>query len=258
MIVNAGYRGKVGGGVPKFTYTGNYNVRDDGVVELLTSGTITFLNPAVIDVFCVGGGGAGGTHNMTQNASQAGGGGGYCSTALSKKVSGSYQVTVGNGGIPGRTPTNGETTSFGEIVTASGGFTPEYPGSKGGNGGSGGGVARGTGGSDGSDGGPQGAANVGKGAHVTTREFGELTGKLYAGGGGGGYSSPSPTEDDAAAGGAGGGGAGALLVFRKPEKQAVAGETNTGGGGGGGATNTSKIINGAPGGSGIVCFRAAK
>ena len=59
MIVNAGYRGKVGAAVPKFTYTGQYNVRKDGVVELLTSGTLVFLNPAVIDVFCVGGGGRG-------------------------------------------------------------------------------------------------------------------------------------------------------------------------------------------------------
>ena len=59
MIVNAGYRGKVGAAMPKFTYTGQYNQRDDGVVELLTSGTITFLNPAVIDIFCVGGGGGG-------------------------------------------------------------------------------------------------------------------------------------------------------------------------------------------------------
>jgi hypothetical protein len=59
MIVNAGYRGKIGAGVPKFTYTGQYNVRKDGVVELLTSGTIVFLEPKVIDVFCVGGGGHG-------------------------------------------------------------------------------------------------------------------------------------------------------------------------------------------------------
>lgn len=47
------------GGKPqlKFTYTGDYVVRDDGVVELLTSGTLVFLDPAVIDIFCVGGGG---------------------------------------------------------------------------------------------------------------------------------------------------------------------------------------------------------
>lgn len=64
------------GGKPqlKFTYSGDYVVRDDGVVELLTSGTLVFLSPAGIDVFCVGGGGHGG---LCRNASiDAGGGGG--------------------------------------------------------------------------------------------------------------------------------------------------------------------------------------
>ena len=50
-----------GGAAIKFTYTGEYNVRDDGVVELLTSGTIVFLEPKVIDLFMVGGGGKGGS-----------------------------------------------------------------------------------------------------------------------------------------------------------------------------------------------------
>lgn len=50
------------GGKPKlkFTYTGDYVVRDDGVVELHSSGALVFLKPAVIDVFMVGGGGMGG------------------------------------------------------------------------------------------------------------------------------------------------------------------------------------------------------
>ena len=55
-----------GGSALNFTYTGKYNVREDGVVELLTSGTLIFLSPAVIDRFMVGGGGAGGEHGPDQ------------------------------------------------------------------------------------------------------------------------------------------------------------------------------------------------
>ena len=64
------------GGKPKlkFTYTGDYVVRDDGVVELHSSGTLVFLNPAVIDVFLVGGGGMGGIMINPGISSGAGGG----------------------------------------------------------------------------------------------------------------------------------------------------------------------------------------
>ena len=64
------------GGKPKlkFTYTGGYGVRKDGVVELHSSGTLVFLNPAVIDIFCVGGGG-GGAYFVPGLYASAGGGG---------------------------------------------------------------------------------------------------------------------------------------------------------------------------------------
>lgn len=264
MIVNAGYRGNVGAAVPKFTYTGQYNQRDDGVVELLTSGTITFLNPAVIDIFCVGGGGAGGSSSSTSSEhAQGGGGGGYCTTARKQQVAGSYQVTIGAGGTSGSTPTKGGSTSFGEIVTAEGGNSVSYNnisgnylygGASGGSGGGGSKYLTGpelTGGTDGSDGYPlttDTSGNYkkgGKGANVTTREFGEQTGKLYAGGGGGGSAGYASSSK----GGDGGGGAGGSRTA-----QATAGEANTGGGGGGGSQSRA----GASGGSGIVCFRAAK
>lgn len=92
-----------GGAVPKFTYTGEYNVRDDGVVELLTSGTLVFLNPAVIDVFCVGGGGAGGSFSaggLIQRGAP-GGAGGYTATVLNQSVAGSYTIIIGEGGRRG-------------------------------------------------------------------------------------------------------------------------------------------------------------
>ena len=77
-IVNTHYGFCAKGGALNFTYTGNYNVRDDGVVELLTSGTIAFLNPAVIDIFCVGGGAGGGGGVLSGvNSAGGGGGGGY-------------------------------------------------------------------------------------------------------------------------------------------------------------------------------------
>ena len=75
-IVNTHYGYCGGSKAPKFTYTGTYNVRKDGVVELLTSGTIVFLNPATIDLFLVGGGGAGGSGIPGATLGGWGGGGG--------------------------------------------------------------------------------------------------------------------------------------------------------------------------------------
>ena len=44
----------------EFTYTGQYNERlEDGVVEFLTSGVLTFKKETPIDVFLVGGGAGG-------------------------------------------------------------------------------------------------------------------------------------------------------------------------------------------------------
>lgn len=274
MIVNAGYRGKVGAAVPKFTYTGNYNQREDGVIELLTSGTITFLSPAVIDIFCVGGGGAGSAVSRTNSSNGApGGGGGYTQTALKQTVTGSYDITIGAGGdnkSESITDRHGRATSFGSVLTANGGkakgaySSTDFRGADGGSGG-GGGVASnsdyGMGGSDGNNGesgypdNDSHAGGIGQG--YTTREFGEQNGKLYAGGGGGGryiYGSTTIVSP----GGYGGGGSGAWAGSDNSQA-AAAGVANTGGGGGGGARGGITVVQlGASGGSGIVCFRLAK
>lgn len=261
-----------GGAIPKFTYTGEYNVRDDGVVELLTSGTLVFLSPAVIDIFCVGGGGAGRFTSYFNERGYGGGGGGYTKTVKKINVSNAYQVTIGDGA----TPTNatgqgarGGTTSFGSLISAEGGYTGTSSGymtdgSAGGSGG-GGGVASnsdyGMGGTDGGNGeagyGVVGSLNGGAGQASTTREFGEENGKLYAGGGGGGRYMVSSTPV-VSMGGPGGGGAGAWTgnVYRTYQA-AGAGGANTGGGGGGGAVGANQPWGGA-GGSGICCFRVAK
>ena len=275
MIANThyGYVGK--SKAPKFTYTGNYNVRDDGVVELLTSGTIVFLNPITIDLFLVGGGGAGGSDARNTVVGCGGGGGGYTKTEKNFVVTANkeYAVTIGAGAEASRTndkPISGS-TSFDTISVAGGGSvqlnrssSSDY--TRGANGGSGGGCgvySKSTGGDGGSDGGSGGpgsstSGNPPAGQGTTTREFGEPDGKLYAGGGGGGtyISAQTPVY---ALGGAGGGGDGAWGAGANKTKAAGDGAANTGGGGGGGVGvgGVANII-GRSGGSGIVCIRVAK
>lgn len=275
MIANThyGYVGK--SKAPKFTYTGNYNVRDDGVVELLTSGTIVFLNPVTIDLFLVGGGGAGGSDARNTVVGCGGGGGGYTKTEKNFVVTANkgYAVTIGAGAEASRTndkPISGS-TSFDTISVAGGGSvqlnrssSADY--TRGANGGSGGGnglYSKSTGGDGGSDGGSGGlgsatSGNPTAGQGTTTREFGDPDGKLYAGGGGGGsyFYGQTPVY---ALGGAGGGGDGAWGAAANRTKAAGNGRANTGGGGGGGVGvgGVANIIGGS-GGSGIVCIRVAK
>lgn len=259
------------GGKPKlkFTYTGDYVVRKDGVVELRSSGTLVFLKPAVIDVFMVGGGGMGGVMtNPGISSGAGGGGGGYTATARKQSVSGSINVTIGQGATSQSHQSGkqyGGTTTFGSILSANGGesayYTPQYEGTyalNGGAGGSGGGSQSGTGGENGGDGQTVefGSYNSkgGAGQGATTREFGEENGKLYAGGGGGGVSQSAVVTP----GGNGGGGSGGYKLTSGHSQTPTAGADNTGGGGGGGATITGSGPNGAYGGSGIVCFREAQ
>lgn len=247
-------------------------------MELLTSGTITFLNPAVIDIFCVGGGSGGNGAAPSYSTTSGGGGSGKTNTALGEAVTGSYFITIGNGGQGGVSTAKysssclgkpGGKTSFGNILSADGGSwnTTGDALKNGSAGGSGGGGAvdensnYGNGGSDGGNGqsGYPTSRVGGTGQGSTTREFGESTGKLYAGGGGGARKMNDNTPI-VSPGGEGGGGAGAWSGVRIDRMQApTAGVANTGSGGGGGFyANNSKKVDGAPGGSGICCFRAAK
>ena len=268
MIVNAGYRGKVGAKATKFTYTGQYNIRKDGVVELLTSGTIVFLEPKVIDLFMVGGGGAGSTFSTSDQTGLAGGGGGYTRTLRRINIASneSVTVTIGAGAVfnisQQRAPEGG-TTAFGSY-TVKGGSASGWlngDGKTGGSGGGGGTTSSSDGGAGGYNGGngERGGNNGhigGAGQGFTTREFGEPSGKLYAGGGGGGryMASSSPVVS---VGGAGGGGSGGW-VGSSAKQEPAAGVANTGGGGGGGAVSYSIATGAGSGGSGIVCFREAQ
>lgn len=264
------------GGKPKmkFTYTGDYVVRKDGVVELHSSGTLVFLEPKVIDLFMVGGGGAGGSDARNTIVGCGGGGGGYTRTVRNYSVTPNTQhnVIIGAGAEASRTvdkPASGS-TSFGDFSVVGGGSvqlnrssSADYTvGASGGSGGGGGLYSKSTGGEGGSDGGSGGLGSgtglPASGQGFTTREFGEPDGKLYAGGGGGGtyIEAQSPVY---AMGGAGGGGAGAWGAGANRTQEAGAGEANTGGGGGGGVGvgGVANIIGGS-GGSGIVCFREAQ
>ena len=260
-----------GGAVSKFTYTGEYNVREDGVVELLTSGAIVFLEPKVIDVFMVGGGGGGSGSTLDAGQGFGGGGGGYTRTnkRVAVQANTEYPVTVGSGGTPGAaggaSAFNAYTVNGGKNGAIISGETTRYFGGSGGSGG-GGGVSSnsdyGAGGYDGSNGesGYPSTNQSGTGQLFTTREFNENGGKLYAGGGGGGryMVSQSPVVS---MGGNGGGGSGGWSGSRASglTQAAAAGVANTGGGGGGGAcASTTVYTNGASGGSGIVCFREAQ
>lgn len=262
--------GKKKSNVPAFAYTGKYNVRDDDVVELLESGEITFVEDSVIDVFMVGGGGGGASFKSGESASHGygGGGGGYTRTVRNVSITAgaSLTVTVGAGGA---TQVNGNSSAMGNFTVsggygAAGGSIARKNGGTGGSGGGGGVESNsdyGTGGSDGANGEHGFPTTIpgGSGQGFTTREFGEATGKLYAGGGGGGryMSAQSPVVS---MGGPGGGGSGGFSATSTIKQAAAAGVANTGGGGGGGSIgpDIQSSIHGASGGSGIVCFREAQ
>lgn len=246
--------------IPEFTYTGDYEIvndsdepitvsQDDWKIRFLTSGTLTFTNlngaDGGIDVFLVGGGGGG--------SYRAGGGGGYTKTSKNIRVpvGTRYAITIGAGG----TGANAGGSSSAFSITAEGGTGGNKNGNAGypGNGGSGG--ANGAddndigaaGGSDGSNGGSTSRGSGGTGQGTTTREFGNSSGKLYAGGGGGGaYTGVG------GAGGAGGGGAG--CQDENDITPPANGQANTGGGGGGGS-DFIEANKHSTGGSGIVIIR---
>ena len=184
MIFNTHYPfiGGGGGGVPQFTYTGQYNFIDDGSgnwrIKFLTSGVLTYTQDVIVDVFLVGAGGGG----KSGKTARAGGGSGYTKTVKSvkKKKKTRYPIEIG---VSGESVDGGNSSAFG--VTADGGKLGGTTLFNGGDGGSGGGAFKATGGVDGANGNSSSPYIGGKGQRTTTREFGESTGDLYASGGSG-------------------------------------------------------------------------
>ena len=226
-------------GAPAFTYTGDFKIENGDTIDwkiyLLTSGTLTFTDETPnIDVFLVGGGGAGASGVWSSgyvqvNRRSGGAGSGYTLTKkdVSLAINTSYNIIIGAGGTSNakNTYTDGTATSAFSF-TANGGKGTSRDGEhyKGGNGGSGGGNENYEGATDGG-----GGTNAGTGQGTTTREFGESQEKLYATGGSG------VSKND--------------------------GQPNTGDGGSGGRyadSSGGKIGSGGNGGSGIVVIRSHK
>lgn len=169
--------------LPEFTYTGNYELIDDGTekgvqnwrIKFLTSGVLTFIEiESKIDAFLVGGGGSGATH---QDGPGGGGGAGYTTTrkGISVETGAEYTITIGAGGYLWARG-GGATRAF--DVTATGGNGGSEWGPTGGSGGSGGGTKQG-----GSNGGNGGGTNGGAGQGTTTREFETAVTNTYIVGG---------------------------------------------------------------------------
>lgn len=265
---------------PEFTYTGSYAIVDDNGSQIsdfanwkgnwkwrfLTSGTLTITNMygwnGYVDVFMVGGGGAGGKGVTPDNGTHigCGGAGGYTITKkrIQLSVGTPYPIVIGSGGSTGNN--GGNTTAFSFSAGGGGVGKASNSGGGAGNGGSGGGDMA-PGGSDGSDGGGS-SGNEGKGQISmpgpngetgNTREFGEPGGALYAGGGGSSrWGTTTPGDNKGYPGGAGGGGEGGFSNTYK----GVDGIQNSGSGGGGSAYNNTTGV--GAGGSGIVIARNAR
>ena len=237
VVINFTY--KVG--TPAFTYTGKFEIVNgdtaDWKINLLSSGTFTFIEaPQMIDVFLVGGGGGGaGGYGLTTN-----------NILISKNIT--YNIVIGAGGQSGKA---GSTTSAFEQTVSGGeaGKTGQandtYPNGYGGAGGTGGNK----GGTGHGDSNQNSKAETGASGATSTKEFG--IGTAYAGGGGGGGHCQWSSTTAGASGGVTGGGAGG---------QGSAGKNGTantgGGGGGGGAPSAAGTTKGGTGGSGIVVIRA--
>lgn len=270
MILNSYFVASDVGGV--ITNVGGYTIHTFNVTGNFTFNVTANKN---IELLIVGGGGAGG-HSATGNAG-GGGAGGLVYNVSYPVVVGSYNVSVGSGGIyiANSRGGNGTNSSFGTIIAVGGGGggTLGTSGNPGGSGGGSGqqGLIGGTGIagqgfnggnnlSNGFGGAGGGGANQ-SGRNTSINNFGEggfggngtnysISGVsiCYAGGGGGSTHS-SNTTSTGSLGGCGGGGKGSAVT------QGVLGANGTNGLGGGGGGNGENGGASGYGGSGIVIVR---
>lgn len=270
MILNSYFVASDVGGV--ITNVGGYTIHTFNVTGNFTFNVTANKN---IELLIVGGGGAGG-HSATGNAG-GGGAGGLVYNVSYPVVVGSYNVSVGSGGIyiANSRGGNGTNSSFGTIIAVGGGGggTLGTSGNPGGSGGGSGqqGLIGGTGiAGQGFNGGNNISAGFGgagggganqSGRNTSINNFGEggfggngtnysISGVsiCYAGGGGGSTHS-SNTTSTGSLGGCGGGGKGSAVT------QGVLGANGTNGLGGGGGGNGENGGASGYGGSGIVIVR---
>lgn len=254
----------INGVPPEFEYgSGGDTVTDITVgddtyrVHKFTSlGSATFTAPAVaeLQILVVGGGGGGGLGTANIGGGGGGGAGGYVSQTYEPSVGEQIAVVVGDGGAA---QTDGNQSSFGDVIA--------YGGGKGGTNSAGSNGASGGGGSVGSKAG--GIASYG--AQGNSGGNGDTTGAGHGGGGGGGGSGSvganatnyvganggSGTSNDItgtsvtyAAGGKGGGNGTAGAAGAN-------GAANTGNGGGGSGQNGGTVYAAGKGGSGVVIVK---
>lgn len=182
-----------------------------GEMQVFTSsGTFTVPDGVTrIRVRVVGGGGGGGRGSGT-NAAAGGGAGGYAEGWYDVTPGSTYTVTVGAGGAgatsPGSGGSPGGTTSFGALLSATGG-SGQSPLEAGGSGGSGAGGQVNAGGGDGFDatggattmGGAGGNSVFGGGGRAGTAAG--TNGKAFGAGGGGSYGAGTPGNGGSGAAG---------------------------------------------------------
>jgi hypothetical protein len=254
-------------------------ISDSFHVSFISTNTQTITIPVncIVDILVVGGGGGGGTRH-----GGGGGAGGLIYVQNYTLVSGSYFITVGNGGGSGA---NGQNSSikfnnndiFNAIGGGAGGSWDTGAGRTGGSGGGGGfGGAIGTtnqgnnggtvsGSSTYKHGGGGGAGSAGISGTFTKCGNGGIGRQInitgldvwYAGGGGGGSHNSDngsfPTNSSMRSeGGLGGGGAGGVPT---QISNGVNGQPNTGGGGGGASVPWGSGSVGGNGGSGVVIIK---
>lgn len=205
-----------------------------------------------MDVFAVGGGGAGSLGYSSYGG--GGGAGGYTVFRGGIPVSpgNAVSVTIGAGGSPiGYNPQPGTATTVflnGALMVTAAGGNPGH-GMDGGSGGSGGGAGNG-----GTGAGGYGGSNGGNGSSIATGGTGGTgqgsttyyMGIAYSGGGSGG----SYNSGAYAGGTPGGGGNGGPIGTNGGN-----GANGTGGGGGGGGSDRSSFPDGGYGGSGVAIIR---
>lgn len=274
LMIKRNLKQRAVGFFTNFTYSGEMELdltNAQARIRFLTSGMLVPKKNTKVDVWLVGGGGAGRAKSGT-SAMGSGGGSGYTKTVkgIELLAGNEYEIVIGAGAVPTSFYVGGEsggnTSAFG--LFAQGGYSAgsrpysdgfEFSPSIGGDGASGGGcgsraygTSGGMGGSNGADGNfsnnpnQDGKEKPGYGAKISTTEFGESAGRIYAAGGSGG------SHDGTIVPGAeGGGGA-----------TGADGEPNTGSGGGGegaviGEDGIVSYIGPGSGGSGIVIIRKA-
>lgn len=234
-----------------------------------SNGVLSISNSTLaIDYLIVGGGGAGEATRMFAgvNPKTYWGGGGAGSSVLtgSTSVVGTFNVTIGQGGVgqynwDDSTTQNGGTSSIEGIASQAGGTTPYYgglnvtflPGNYA--------VQDGT--SDSRNGGG-GAGAGGNGGDATSFVGGAggvgatVWGNTYGGGGAGGGAGTPPTSGVALGGSSIGGNGLFYNESTTSYTQATSGAANTGSGGGGGCEEFSTYA--GSGGSGVVVVRYLK